>query len=404
MIGKLTWRNLWRNPRRTLITMSSIAFAVLLSVVIRSLQAGTFDNLVKNVVSFYYGYIQVHQLGYWDEQVLDNSFAINDTLIQQLEQNPHITTLVPRIETFVLASAGNVTKGCMVIGINPENENSLTRLRSKLISGAYLQPNEAEILISEGLAKRLDITTNDTLVLLGQGYHGTMAAGKYRVKGIVHFGSPGLNDGMVYLPLSTAQYFLSAENRITSLALAIDHPDNMQLIQEEVMAVAGKEFEVMNWKQLMPEIDNHMKADAVSLYVFSGILYFIIGFGIFGTILMMTAERRFEFGMLIAIGMKKMRLGQVLLYETILISVLGTIAGMIISLPVVILLIKQPIRLTGEAGKAYEKFGFEAVMPAILDGNIFLTQAIIILCIAFLIGLYPLWHVSRINPVAAMKK
>ena len=83
MIGKLTWRNLWRNHRRTLITMASISFAVVLAVLMKSLQKGVFDNLIQNVVSFYSGYVQVHKKGYWDEQVIENSFALNDTLLKK---------------------------------------------------------------------------------------------------------------------------------------------------------------------------------------------------------------------------------------------------------------------------------------------------------------------------------
>ena len=160
----------------------------------------------------------------------------------------------------------------------------------------------------------------------------------------------------------------------------------------------------MNWTELMPEIANHIKADGASFYVFTGILYLIIAFGIFGTILMMTAERRYEFGMLIAIGMKKIRLGLILLYETILITILGVISGILISLPFTIYFNQKPLRFTGEIADIYERFGFEALFPTALDTGIFITQSMIVLIIAFIIGLYPLWHISRINPVNAMKK
>jgi ABC-type antimicrobial peptide transport system permease subunit len=160
----------------------------------------------------------------------------------------------------------------------------------------------------------------------------------------------------------------------------------------------------MNWKELMPEIADHIKADSASFYIFTGILYLIIAFGIYGTILMMTAERRYEFGMLIAIGMKKTRLGLMLLYETILITLLGVITGLLISLPFVIYFYHHPIRLSGKMAEMYEQFGFEALFPTSVDSGIFSTQSVIILVIAFGVGLYPLWHVSRINPVNAMKR
>src|SRR5678815_925144 len=171
-----------RDRRRTIITMASITFAVMLAVVMKSLQDGVFNNLVKNVVSLYSGYIQVHKKGYQDEQVLENSFILSDSLIKKIEQ-PSINEVVPRLESFALASTGNTTKGCTVVGTDPEKENRLTALKSKLIQGAYFNNNENVVLIAEGLEKRLNLSVNDTIVLMGQGYQGTVAAGKYPVKG-----------------------------------------------------------------------------------------------------------------------------------------------------------------------------------------------------------------------------
>jgi len=403
MTEKLTWRNLWRNKRRTAITMASISFAVVLAIVIKSLQDGVFDNLIKNVVSFYSGYIQVHKKGYQDEQVLENSFILSDSLIKKIQQ-PAVKTIVPRIESFALASSGNITKGCMVVGTDPEKENELTSLKSKLIQGAYFSKDENDALIAEGLAKRLSLSVNDTIVLLGQGYQGAIAAGKYAIKGVIKFGQPQLNDGLVYLPIATAQNFLSAENIATSVVLAIDDPENIDVIQQSLASKLNDKYEVMTWKQMMPDIENHIKADAAGFYVWTGILYLIIAFGIFGTILMMTAERKYEFGMLIAIGMKKIKLGKMLIAETILISICGTLTGMLLSVPLVLYLQKNPVHFSGNRAKAYENFGFEAIFPATFSGSVFVSQAFVVLIISLIIGIYPLWHVSRLDPVKAMRK
>jgi len=404
MILKLIWRNLWRNSRRTLITMASIAFAVLFAIIMKSFQNGVFNNLIKNVVGYYSGYVQIHQKGYWDEQVLDNCFALDNSLIEKLKQNPQINVIVPRLETFVLVSKGNSTKGCMLVGTDVVKENELTQLKNKIIKGDYFQNKEEVVILAEGLAKRISANVNDTIVLFGQGYQGVMAAGKFKIKGIVHLASPAMNDAFVYLPLSATQYYLSAENRLTSLSLGIDNPEKMNAIVKNLQPSIGKNYEVMPWQEMMPEIANHVKADGFSFYIFSGILYLIIGFGLFGTILMMTVERMYEFGMLIAIGMKKWKLKMILLGETFLITLLGVFLGMLLSLPSVIYLQEKPIRFSGEIAKAYEQFGFEALFPAEFDLNIFLTQSLIVLFMALLIGLYPLWFVNSMNPVNAMKK
>jgi ABC-type lipoprotein release transport system permease subunit len=384
--------------------MASIAFAVLFAIIMKSFQNGVFNNLIKNVVGYYSGYIQIHQKGYWDEQVLDNCFALDNSLIEKLKQNPQINLIVPRLETFVLISKGNSTKGCMLVGTDAVKENELTQLKNKIIKGAYFQNKEEAVILSEGLAKRINAAVNDTIVLFGQGYQGVMAAGKFKIKGIVHLASPAMNDAFVYLPLSATQYYLSAENRLTSLSLGIDNPEKMNAVVNSLQPSIGNNYEVMPWQEMMPEIANHIKADGFSFYIFSGILYLIIGFGLFGTILMMTVERMYEFGMLIAIGMKKSKLKIILLGETFLITLLGVVLGMMLSMPSVIYLQERPIRFSGEIAQAYEQFGFEALFPAEFDLNIFFTQSLIVLFMALLIGLYPLWFVSGLNPVNAMKK
>lgn len=404
MILKLIWRNLWRNSRRTLITMASIAFAVLFAILMKSLQDGVFNNLIKNVVRYYSGYVQIHQKGYWDEQVLDNCFEMENVLTNKLQQNSQIKEIVPRLETFVLISKENTSKGCMLVGTDAVKENNLTQLKSKLVNGSYFNNNEASVILAEGLAKRINAKINDTIVLFGQGFHGAMAAGKYRVKGIVHLALPALNDTFVYLPLAATQYFLGAENRLTSISLGIDNPKNGNTVVKNLKTTIGPKYEVMSWQEMMPEIDNHIKADGFSFYIFSGILYLIIGFGLFGTILMMTLERTREFGMLIAIGMKKNKLKLILLGETFLITLLGVVLGILLSLPSVLYLQEKPIRFSGEIAKAYEQFGFEAIFPTEFNPVIFINQSLVVLCMATLIGLYPLWFVNGLNPVKAMKK
>lgn len=404
MITKLIWRNLWRNSRRTLITMVSIAFAVMFAILMQSLQDGVFNNLIKNVVNYYSGYLQVHQKGYWDEQILDNSFTGDTTLLTQLQKNKAVTEVVPRLETFVLASNKNITKGCMLVGTDTEKENNLTQLKNKLIKGAYFENEEEAVLLSEGLAKRLQLDVNDTIVLYGQGYQEVMAAGKYKIKGLLHLASPEMNDSFVYLPLKACQHFLSADDRYTTISLGITNPDALEPLKKEISQSISAAYEVMTWQELMPDIANHIKADGFTFYIFSGILYLIIGFGLFGTVMMMTVERKFEFGMLLAIGMKKSQLKRILLSETILIAFCGVLLGMALSFPLVYYLQENPLRLTGDLAKSYEQFGFEAIFPTEINATIFMTQSLIVLVMTIAIGLYPLWFVNGLNSVKAMKK
>lgn len=400
----MAWKNIWRNKNRTLVTMASIFFAVMLSVLARSLQEGTFNNLVKNVVSFYTGYLQVHQKGYWNEQILDHSFKASVDAERKILSNTNINEVTARIESFALASSSDITKGCLVVGINPEKEHKITLLKNKLTKGRYLKNDDQAVLLAEGLAKRLKLTIKDTVVLIGQGYHGAIAAAKYPVKGIVKFGSPDLNDKSLYLPLTAAQDFYSAYGMATSYVLSLKNTKNLPYTRTAVAKALGNSYEVLTWEEMMPDIKQHIAADANSMKYIHGILYLLICFGIFGTLLMMMVERKFEMGMLVAIGMKKSKLMLLLLLESLFTVITGCLLGIIGSIPLVYYLHKQPIRIGGEIAKAYEKFGFEALFPTSTEASIFIDQGITVLIIGFLLSLYPIYKVMLLNPVIAMKR
>lgn len=400
----MAWKNLWRNRGRSLITIAAIFFAVLLSVIASSLKNGIFDNLVKNVVSFYTGYIQVHKKGYQDEQLLDNSFPASAELENKILSQKNVSAITPRLESFALASSENITKGCMITGISPGGEDKITSLKSKLVKGDYLLPDENSTLLSQGLAQRLKLNVGDTIILIGQGYHGSTAAGKYPVKGILRFGSPQLNDKILFMPLRTAQDFFGADNMLTCYILSLATTSNLEQNAVTMNRMLGMEYEVMTWGELMPDIKQHIQTDSNNMRVVQWILYLLICFGIFSTLLMMMAERKYEMGMLVAIGMKKIKLIFLFVTESLITVVAGCIAGIAISVPLIFYLNKNPIRIGGETAKAYERFGFEAVFPTSTDVSNFINQGIIVLIIGLVLSSYSLYKVIRLNPVMAMKK
>lgn len=407
MIFKLAWRNIWRNRRRTFITAASILFAVFFAVFMESIQRGAWDHMLGNVIKFYYGYGQIHQDGYWEEQSLDKAFAFDSSITSLSDDISEIKAVIPRIESFALASYGELTKGVLVVGVSPEEEDKVTQLSTRVSEGNYLNAEDKAIMIGEGLAKALKLTLGDTLVLLSQGYHGTNAAGKYPIKGLLHFGSPDLSKRMVYLPLAEAQWFYGAEALVTTAVLHIaDKKDVPQAIQATQAKLNMETFEVMDWKAMIPDLleMRDLKNSSNKLVLF--ILYLIVSFGIFGTILMMTKERTHEFGILISIGMQRLKLAAVIWLEILFIGLIGVIAGIAVSAPVCYFFKINPIDLSAmgeEAVATYEKFGMEPVLPSAFDFDIFLTQAITIFIIVSLLAVYPLFKIRKLQPVEAMR-
>jgi ABC-type lipoprotein release transport system permease subunit len=403
MLFTLAWRNLWRNKNRTFITMASISSAVLLSVTLVSLQRGIFDNLIRNVVSFYTGYVQIHGKGYWKDQTLENCLPLTDSLLQSVLATPGVASVTPRLEAFSLASFGETTKGCMVVGIDPEAENRITHLKDKLISGEYPGKDGSGLMVAEGLANSMGVRTGDTLVLLGQSMYGSTAAGKFAITGILRFGSPDLNRRLVYLDIGTARLMFDTGERVTSLVVSPTDETRFRLLASTLQTTFQENADVMTWEDKMPDIVQHIETDTASMYIISGVLYLLISFGIFSTLLMMLAERRREFGMLVALGMKRGLLARLAVVESVLVAFLGAIAGVLISFPAVLYLKKNPIKAWGALRETFEQFGFEAIFPTVVQADIFISQTAIVLTLALVLAVYPAWHIMRLNTVQAIR-
>ncbi len=405
MVFKIAWRNIWRNKRRTIITAASIFFAVLFSVASESMNRGVFDSMIDGTVSFYMGYAQVLKKGYWEDRTLDESFELTEELRAQLTSTKGVDDIAPRLESFALASYGKITKSALVIGIDPQKEDHLTGLSKRVKSGTYLEEADKSVLLSEGLAKKLKLAVNDTIILISQGYHGVNAAGRYPIKGLVSFGSPELNAKMIYMPLATAEEFYGAYSLVTSVVLDIKDKNAAR----EATIALGKsldlaQYELMDWKAMMPEIMNMKEMKESSNKIVTFILYLIISFGIFGTILMMTQERQYEFGVLLSIGMQRRKLAITTWIETIFLGFMGATVGIAISYALMYYLMINPIVVTGDMAETYAKFGIEPLLPASVDWDIFTTQAIIVFMVTSFLALYPCISIWRMKPVSAMRR
>ena len=399
---KIAWRNLWRNKRRTMITSASIFFGVIFATIMSSMQEGSYGTMVDNVVKFYSGYIQVFNEDYWENKTINNTYEITDSIIKKIENVEEITHYSPRLESFALASSSDITKGALVVGIDPEKEDQVTEVSKWLRKGSYLKQGDQGILLGADLAKYLQLDVNDTIIMLGQGFHGISAAGIFPVRGILEFSSPELNK-VIYMELGSCQEFYSAYNRVTSLVIMLkDHydiPIALKNLKESIHAP----YDVMTWEEMLPELVQLIEADRAGGVIMKVILYMIIGFGIFGTVMMMIQERRREMGVMVAIGMQRIKLGNILFLETILIGFLGVFTGILGSLPIISYYFNNPIRLTGEAAKAMIDMGIEPLMTFSWMPPVFYNQALTVFILTLFVGIYPVYKTLKLRIDQALR-
>lgn len=402
---KLAWRNIWRNKRRTIITTLSIVVAVALSALTRSTQEGQYDNMIENTVGMFSGYIQVHHKGYQDNQTLDNSLAATDSLFDVIKAQPEVTSIIPRIESYALAATEQQSRPVMIMGIDVQAEQNLSQPQKKLVKGDYFDSNsERAVLVGTELMQRLDAQIGDSLVVIGQGYHGMNATGLYPIKGTVGFPNPDMNSSLVYLPLQTAQYLFSAQGRLTSISLKVADLRNLEAtIQPLKQQLSPNNYEVLGWREMMPELEQAIQVDRSSGIIILLVLYMVVGFGILGTVLMMIAERNYEFGVMLSVGTPRGTIAKILSLEVFFMALIGAGVGILISMPIAWYLHLNPIDLSGSMATAAAQYNMTPVIQFSTAPYIFTNQAIIVFGITLLFSIIPIFKAAKLNPVEAMR-
>lgn len=384
--------------------MASIMFALFFAIIMRGFQKGSYAKMKENAIESYSGYLQIQQKGYWDDKNINNSLAIDQQTISELAGDHRVKVIIPRLESFALASSGESTKGTVVMGIDPDKEDKMTKIKSYLQSGEFINAEDKSIMVAEGMAKFLNVKVNDTLVLFSSGYHGASAAGLYPVKGILKLPTPEMNRSTVYLPIKETQFLFSAEERMTALVFDLYDLDDLADVERDVRNKLDPDvYEVMRWEVMNKELLQMIETDDAGGIIMIAILYMVIAFGIFGTVLMMTNERIREFSVMVSIGMQKSKLAKVVITELFFLTAMAVLAGIIISLPVMFYFVYNPIEFSGDAVEVMQDFNFEPVMPMSMEGNIFVFQGIAISILSLIAMSYPTIKILKLDVVKGLR-
>ena len=361
--------------------------------------------MIDNMTNFHTGHIQIQDYRYKDEPSLDNAFEYGSDFNERLNEiDERISNVVPRIETFMLAAGDEQSRAAMVLGIDAEAEDRLNDLQNRIVAGRFFESGDGTVVVGEGLADRLNVSVGDSLILLGQGRFGMTASGIYEIGGLFRHPLREFNNQIIYLSIPDAQWLLSMEGMVSNVLITPDLlKNNNQIAQNLEKALQDEQLNIRTWQELMPELIDAIEFDRLSTRVFMGILYVVIGFGIFGTILMMTLERLREFGILLSVGMYRWKLAVVVFIETFFISILGIISGFGLGLLVLGYFYFNPIQLSGDMIEVIEEMGFEPILPMAIAPDIFLWQGSVIFVMAIIICMYPTVKIATMNILDASR-
>lgn len=395
--------------------MASVFFAVLFCSILSCYMDGMWNRMIENTLRTQAGHIEIHAAGYWDDKNVDNFLTMDSITIKQLRALDNVYNVSPRIETFAFAAAENISKGAGIVAVSPEQENAKSRLENRLVQGAYLTETDSGILIGEGLSKYLKIGVGDTLALIGQGHYGASAAGLFHVRGIVHLALPDMDNSMVYMTLSAAQQFIDMPDGYSGILIVLQNEDSRKL-KETMNAVAkivetqdaaltvkndneidAGGYEILSWHFTMQRLLQSSESDKAFGKIVLFILYLIVGFGILGTVIMLTNERKREFRTMVSLGMSRSKLWGAVILELLLMSLMGIAAGIAAAVPVAHFFRAHPIKITGDMATAFLEMGMMPEIPFAVDTQIFISQVITVLFMAAIASIYPVRFIKRLK-------
>jgi len=253
------------------------------------------------------------------------------------------------------------------------------------------------------LAEYFSLDIGDEFVLYGQGYHGTTAAGLYQVAGIIHFPNQQIDARIVYLPLKTAQMLYQTGNQVSAWVLHGEDVKEIPMLEKSAREQMGKSIKVRNWADISPELAQQIGMDRASGIFMILVLYGVVGFGLFATIVMMTLERQREFAVMLATGMARTKLQLLVILESLFIALTGVVMGFALAFPLLLWFFYHPIQLSGNLAVTMEEMGFEAIMPFSLAPELFIGQMLIVLTLLVICSLYPLARIFKLEVAAALK-
>ena len=409
----MAWRNIWRNPRRTLLTIAAIAFACILLVFMLSFQLGSYDTMINASVKIHTGQMQIQANGYQDSQKIRDVVSDPARVGAVLDRIPQVAAYTYRARAFALVSSEDRTYGVLVEGIDPEREAQVSTLADIVHAGSYLPPKPAEgepagALVGKLLASNLKIGVGDEITVLGQGYDGSMAATVLRISGIYASGMDEFDRSAIQIPLSVFQETFSMGVAVHEIVVMAHHLAEVPAIQR---AIAGplKQIEnplplvTLDWKALTPGLEQAIKMDLVSGSIFYLILIMVVAFSILNTFLMAIFERTYEFGVMMAVGTKPWRLSRLVLFESVGLTLVGVIVGIAAGSALTWYFMIHGINLGSSSDEIMRQFG----LPSLLFPQLSLLSATVgpgaVFLITLLAAVYPALKIRRLTPVEAMR-
>jgi len=405
MYLQLAWRNIWRNPRRTLVILTAIVIGIWSMILISALMRGMTRQMVKNSISILTGHIQVHHRNCRSDPVIENSIddpqQVDDLLNTVL---PSGSKWASRIRVGAVAANARHSTGVILIGAYPEREAAVSFIGNAMAQGRFLSSDDKYgIVVGKALVDKFETRLGRKLVLMSQDTGKELSSRAFKIVGIFRSEMESTEKQFVFVTKNAASNMLKLKTGVSEFSILLPEQAKglTQAAAAEIKNGLSESYSVNTWQELLPIMVTYMKLIDGWVYIWNLVVFIAMGFGIVNTLLMAVFERMREFGLLKALGMKASWIVRDVLTESSMLLLGGMGIGNLLAWVTVEALSKTGINLSALSEGA-EYFGMPRMLYPAMTGRDVTIANLTVVILGLLISLYPALKAARFTPVEAM--
>ena len=406
-LAKLALRNLFRNTRRTLLTLAAIGLGLGLMIFTVNFQNGSYQEMINVGISSMAGHVVIQADGYQDDK--DPALLVSDAqaVVGAVGAAYPDAVVAPRIFTGGLLMSPVSSMGVALSGLEPGPERQVQDLHERVVDGEWLGSDDREIVIGIDMAQTLDVELGDKLVYMGQNGSDEVQSRLFRVRGIFRTGAASIDGRVAFVHLEAAQELLGGGDVANLVTLHLPDPKDAYAAAPAIEALLARpELDVRHWKDALPELFALIRMDRGFGDVMLAVLGIIVAFGVLNTMMMSVLERTREFGVMLSVGMKPRQLAWLVMLEGLVLGIIGSTVGLLIGLALSWPAVHYGIDYSGMLGGETMESGGVVISTLIrgawdpLRMAIYFTGAVVFcLCAA----IYPAWSLSKLQPIQALR-
>lgn len=399
MLLKIAWRNIWRNRTRSIVVITAIAIGLLAGVFASAFMQGMMRQKIESVIKLEMSDFQFHVPQFTDEFLTKLYIANADAIMAQVEQEPTVAATSGRLISMGMVGSARRSGGIRIVGIDPQKEAAVTGLDTYVKDGSWFEgASRSPVVISRKIAEKYGVELKSKLVLTVQDVEGEIIAGAFRVVGIYDSGNGMFDEMNLYVRQDDLRALMHIEAGVHEIAVSLTDHDRAEALAAHFRE-ANPELEVLPWLDLATGMRYMIETMDVYLYFIVGIILVALLFSILNTMLMAVLERVREIGVLMAVGMAKRKVFGMIVYETVMLTMIGGPLGLLLSWGMVAYFGHAGIDLGG----AYSDLGFASIVYPYLDTRSYFEVAMMVAVMAIIAAIYPARKALKLIPVEAIR-